>query len=298
MCIRTERLLKRHGESIASATLPKPSKRISSVRRKQHQDSASVVSTTGILENRMKTTLAPLSASHDNMLDGGGQGTSGRIVARLAECPSHVRNSRTSVATVEEYGRKCNTTTSSPIKPVRNRRKSGNSSHPREASNRTGGNGESIPLLVQSRATVHQPNHHHSSSLQGNHQSTQSSSMSPAASAPKGNVDEVNDQLTPQMEPAPHRTPPPPSEIPGQDELHANIAPPAYQSSSNTAPLLDSQQFLSPSALFKSSNCVGNARQSSSTSKTGPGTNRDKTGHRTNTNNAFHRYEFIQCTKL
>ena len=243
----------------------------------------------------MKTVLAPLSASHDNVLEGGSS-TSGRIVARLAECPSSMHNSRTSVATVEEYRRgistSTNPSTSSPIKPIRNRRKSGNSS------SKTG-NSESIPLLVQSRATVHhQISNHHNH----NHQA-----------APKGNVDEVNDQLTPRTPPP--SLPPPCGEIPGHDELHANIAPPAYITTTKTlhnTPLLDSQQFLSPSALFKSSNCVGSAPSSgSSTAGGGTGggskgsptstitsTSKKPNQHRTNTSNAFHRYDFIQCTKL
>ena len=267
----TERLLKRSGECIRSSTLPKPSKRTSSLRVKTQQPVDSSSCSTGG-DTLSKERLKPVSASHENVLE---SGASGRIVARLTECPN-ASNSHTSVATVEEYRKM---SASSPVKPVRNRRKSGASSK---------SNSESIPLLVQSRALVHQQHHD-----QTNHVGATNHSPN---SAPKGNVDEV------EIDPPTHRVAQMLDELPRRvlpDELHANIAPPAYSAKSES-------QFLSPSALFKSSNCVNQRTRAHSdrdpapghSGKAGQAANPSATPARNNTSNALNRYDFIQCTKL
>ena len=288
---------------ISSSTLPKPSKRTTSLRKK-FEDSASVSSTSGVIESSRFDSTG-ISMSHDELVPGTSSqtgptsGNSGRIVARLTECPS-MATSRTSVATVEEYKRPYQTTGSSPVKPVRNRRKSGTNG---PAPGQAGSNSESIPLLVQSRATVHASSNHDTGRSRLRKAASPGNSV---AAAPKGNVDEVALD----------------SHIPGQDELHGNIvklnapssaqsvSPPAYSSR-------DAAQFLSPSALFSSSNCVGGAEKPASQSKTpalpnsattAPSTptklnqrisqNPPKVQKRSNNTHAFNRYDFIQCTKL
>ena len=248
--------------------------------------------------------------SHDELVPGTScqtgtvSGNSGRIVARLTECPSKAA-SRTSVATVEEYKRPYTATNSSPVKPVRNRRKSGTSGNTGSlVSTGQNSNTESIPLLVQSRATVHASSNHDTSRsrLRKPVSPGNGFSQNSVAPAPKGNVDEVALD----------------SHIPGQDELHGNIVKIAPSSAQSVSPPAyssrDAAQYLSPSALFSSSNCVGDQPSSQSktpallnSATTAPSTptknqrtnqNPPKVQKRSNNTHAFNRYDFIQCTKL
>jgi hypothetical protein len=261
----SERLLKRRGDKGSSATLPTPTKRTSSLKNVNSEIIETKLGNSEIAQNSIKQ----LSASNENILNNG-HCSSGRIIARLNECPRSTYASRQSVFEDSE-------SKNLPIKPVRNRRKSGNG-------NRTGNGSEVLPLLIQSHATVH-----HSG------QTSRLFAEKSSESAPKGNVDEVDDHLTPSPDPTRPTKAPPSEKIEPIKDGHSkkmgnsefsNIAPPAY----NATP------FLSP---LNSKEATGDLTQNGLTnSKTGRSPNSTHKRQCSPNNNAFHRYKLIQCTKL